>query len=188
MFLLDNEVVRAGWNEAKTHVADIVEKYDGKVCSARRWDERRLCYPIRKKNRATFLLTYCEFPKSSIQGLRRDLDLSETIMRYLILGAEAVPESEIELTREESGEDFQIPEVPDDNAIDEPPVVEAAEGAEGSEAPKEAGATEEAKEGDAAKADAPADAPAEASAEASDATAAAPVAAEAPAATTKEEA
>lgn len=119
MFLMDNDVVRAGWNEAKAYVSTIVEKHGGKVLSARRWDERRLSYPIRRKNRATFLLSYCELPAASIQELRREIDLSETIMRYLILSAEAVPESELELTREESGDEFEIPEVPDDDAIDE---------------------------------------------------------------------
>jgi len=126
MFLLDNDVVRAGWKEAKAYVTAIVEKYEGKVCSARRWDERRLSYPIRRKNRATFLLTYCEFPNTAIQELRRELDLSETIMRYLILSAEAVPETEIELTREESGDEFEIPEVPADDAIDEVPIPEGS--------------------------------------------------------------
>ena len=127
MFLLDNDVVRAGYTEAKAYVTSMVEKHEGKVCSSRRWDERRLSYPIRKKNRATFLLTYCEFPKSAIQDLRRDLDLSETIMRYMILGAEAVPESELELTREESGDEFEIPEVPEDDAVDAPVVEEGAD-------------------------------------------------------------
>ena len=122
MFLIDNDAVRAGWPSAKEAVGAVVTKHGGSVRTARRWDERRLAYPIRRRNRATFLLSYCDFPSDGIANVRRDLDISETVLRYLILSAGEIPEEEVELTRAEAADEFTVPEPPADNAVDEPEV------------------------------------------------------------------
>lgn len=118
MFLLDNELVRENWGEAKSLVSSTVEKHGGQVLSARRWDERRLAYPIKGKNRATYLLAYCEIDGENLVALRRDLDLSERVLRYLITSTPEVPEPELELAKGELAPDFAIPPPPDDDAID----------------------------------------------------------------------
>ena len=56
MFLLDNQVVRADWRQAKTLVADLLAKNGAKVLCARRWDERKLAYTIRGCTRGTYLI------------------------------------------------------------------------------------------------------------------------------------
>lgn len=119
MFVIDNNAVRAGWSEAKASVASLIEKHGGSVKSARRWGERRLAYPIRRRRRGTYLLTYGELEPLEVAGLRRELDLSETVLRYLVLQAEEVPEQELELTRAESETGFEVPEPPADDAVDE---------------------------------------------------------------------
>jgi small subunit ribosomal protein S6 len=115
MFLIDNNAVRAGWKEAKGSVTGLIEKHGGKVLAARRWDERRLAYPIRHRRRGTYLLTYGELPGASVASLRRELDLTENVLRYLILSVESVPPQELELTRAESAADFKVPEPPPDD-------------------------------------------------------------------------
>jgi len=124
MFLLDNEVVRAGWNDAKSSIASLVKKHGGQVVTSRRWGERRLTYPIRHRNRATYLLAYCELPPAGAGGLRRELDISETVLRYLILSSEGVPAAERELSAAEQAPDFEMPEPPEDDAIDHSPSAE----------------------------------------------------------------
>ena len=54
MFLIDNDTVRAGWASAKAVVTDLIAKHGGSVSSARRWDERRLAYPIRPQSGMQF--------------------------------------------------------------------------------------------------------------------------------------
>lgn len=120
MFVVDNNAVREGWTEAKASVASLIEKHGGSVKSSRRWGERRLAYPIRRRQRGTYLLTYGEMEPGDVAGLRRELDLSETVLRYLVLQVEEVPEAELELTRAESEAGFEIPEPPADDALDEP--------------------------------------------------------------------
>lgn len=118
MYLLDNAAVREDWNAAKSIVVGTLEKHGGKVLTARRWDERRLAYPIKQKNRATFLLTYYEIPAENIPDMRRDFELNESVLRSLEVVVDALPEGETEFHTEEQGAEFSVPTPPDDDHID----------------------------------------------------------------------
>ena len=137
MFLLDNDTVRANWNTAKSIVTDALEKYGGEVLTARRFDERRLAYPIKGHKRATYLLTFGRIPAEGLVPLRRDLELDERVLRYLILRADEVPAKETELSQAELAEDFAPPVPPADDEPPPPTREQRAEPREG-EAPAEA--------------------------------------------------
>ena len=118
MFLLDNDLVRAGWTPAKSAVSNLLAKHGGKVVTARRWAERKLAYPIRGRRRATYLLAYYELEPDAVPNLLRDLDISEQVLRYLLTRAEEVPAKELELSQAEQASDFVVPEPPSDDALD----------------------------------------------------------------------
>jgi small subunit ribosomal protein S6 len=118
MFLIDNALVREDWNKAKSVVTEILGKHGGTVLSARRWDERRLCYPIKGKNRATFLLTYYNIPAENIPSMRRDFELNEGVLRSLELVVDEIPTEESELVEKEGAADFKVPTPPDDDHVD----------------------------------------------------------------------
>lgn len=118
MFLLDNQVVREDWQQAKARVTDTLTKHGAKVVTARRWDERKLAYTVKRKNRATFLLVYYEMGNEHIAAMRRDFDLSEAVLRYLIVSCEAVPAGEAELAAVEQAVDFTVPPPPPDDAVE----------------------------------------------------------------------
>lgn len=120
MVLLDNDVVRQDWKKAKAIVTDTVAKYGGDVDSCRRWDERRLAYPMKRKNRATFYLAYHQMPSDKIQGFLRDLELNERVLRYLMLRVDETPEEERKLAAEEDGSEYTVPEPPEDDALEAP--------------------------------------------------------------------
>lgn len=124
MFLIDNDVVRADWQQAKKSLAEVLAKNGGELETARRWDERRLSYPIKKKNRATFLLTYFQLPNDAMPGLVRDLEIGDQTLRHLIVAVEAVPEDERMLAAEEDSTDFVVPEPPADDAVEAPKAAE----------------------------------------------------------------
>lgn len=96
MIVLDNREVRKGWDELKKSVSGMFTKHGAKVVSARRWDERRLAYPINNQRRGTFLLCYFESDTQALGGIRRDLEYNETVLRHLTLQCDAVPESAFE--------------------------------------------------------------------------------------------
>jgi small subunit ribosomal protein S6 len=116
MFLLDNEVVREDYQAAKSLVSGIVEKHGGTMHTSRRWDERRLAYPIKGRQRATYLLTHFEIARGGIPTMLRDFELNENILRVQSLRVEVVPEGEEELSAAEQADEFTIPAPPEDDA------------------------------------------------------------------------
>lgn len=117
MCLLDNREVRKGWEPLKAAVAGMFAKHGAKVLSNRRWDERRLAYPIEGQNRATYLLTYFAADTQTVSAVRRDLEFSESVMRYLLTECEEVPQSAYEPEAA-----FDVDAIP----VDDAPEVEAA--------------------------------------------------------------
>ncbi len=118
MVLLDNDVVRQGYEQAKSVVTDTLKKYDATIHTVRRWDERRLAYPIRRKNRATYFLAYFEMPGPKIPSFRRDLDLNERVLRYMFIAVDGLPEGEVDQAKAEDTAEFAVPAPPEDDAIE----------------------------------------------------------------------
>ena len=153
MCLLDNREVRKGWDSLKDAVAGLFTKHDAKVLSSRRWDERRLAYPINGQIRATYLLVYFSMDTQALPNLRRELQFSEPTLRYMITDCEDIPADAYEPEAE-----FDVNAIPEDDAPDvvepEAPVEEApTEGAAAEEA-SDKPAEGDAKDGDAEKGDA----------------------------------
>jgi ribosomal protein S6 len=136
MCLLDNREVRKGWQPLKESVTGLFTKHGAQILSARRWDERRLAYPIDGQQRATYLLAYLKADTQSITGIRRDLQFSDIVLRSLVLSCEEVPQSAYEPEAE-----FDVNAIPVDDSLvassNEPEAVEAEA------APAEAVVTEE---------------------------------------------
>lgn len=125
MFLVDNDAVRADFQKTKSVVTDVITKHDGTINTARRWDERRLAYPIEGHLRATYVLVFFTMDTQSVSILRRDLELSETVLRYLIRSVEVVPEGEQALHEAELAPDFVAPAPPEEDEVVPEPAPEA---------------------------------------------------------------
>ena len=121
MFLLDNQAVRDDWKSAKALVTSTLTKHGATVHTARRWDERRLAYPIKGRLRATYLLTFYEIPAERIPAMQRDFELNERVLRVLELSVDEIPEGEDALSRAELDEGFSVPAPPPDHAPDPEP-------------------------------------------------------------------
>jgi small subunit ribosomal protein S6 len=85
MFLLDSSKVAVSWDESVKHVHDILTKHKSEIMASRQWDERRLAYPVEGHKKATYLLTYFKTDGSTLKDMVADFQLSEVIVRELIL-------------------------------------------------------------------------------------------------------
>lgn len=88
MFLVDSALATADWDGVIETIKGILQKADAEIVSLAKWGERRLAYEIDHKARGTYLLCYFRAQGNKIQGIERDVQLSERIMRVLILSAE----------------------------------------------------------------------------------------------------
>ncbi|MEZ6005560.1 MAG: 30S ribosomal protein S6 [Planctomycetota bacterium] len=120
MVLVSNQVVREDWRKAKALVGDTLVKHGANVKALRRYEERRLAYPIAGNQRATYYLSYFEMPGENMPAFKRDFDLSEQVLRYLVQAVEVMPEDEPAKAALEDGTDYTVPEPP----ADDEPVIE----------------------------------------------------------------
>ena len=126
MVLLDNALVREDWKKAKAAVTDTLQKHGATVSTCRRFDEKKLAYPVKGRNRGTFVICYFTLEKETMADIRRDWELNEKVLRSLILRVEEVPATEHEPAAAEDSADFVVPAPPPDDMVEEEPVAEAA--------------------------------------------------------------
>jgi len=96
MFLLDTAAAAADWDGVIGSIESILKRVEAEVISLRKWDERRLAYDISKVSRGTYILAYFKCDGEKIQEIEKTVQLSEKIMRVLILNAEHMTHDDIE--------------------------------------------------------------------------------------------
>jgi small subunit ribosomal protein S6 len=62
-----------------------VRNAGGEILVSRLWEERRLAFPISGHRKGTYWLTYFKVNSEQIAGIERECQLSESILRSLIL-------------------------------------------------------------------------------------------------------
>jgi small subunit ribosomal protein S6 len=85
MFLADSAEAVSDWEGLEKTIRKILSRNRAEVVSLRKWDERRLAYGVQGKDRGTYILCYFRADGDGVVGMERDVQLSERIMRVLIL-------------------------------------------------------------------------------------------------------
>jgi small subunit ribosomal protein S6 len=85
LFILDSARASKDWEGTKALVDDVLARYGAKPVLRDRWDERKLCYTIKRQKRGTYYLAYFEASGDAVTNIRRDLVLTEGVLRLLIL-------------------------------------------------------------------------------------------------------
>lgn len=94
MFLFD-PAVTADWDAVQAELDRLLKRAEARVIVTQRWDERRLAYEIRGRKRAVYALTYFEADPAKIGPLERDAQISEAILRCLVIKADHLTEEEM---------------------------------------------------------------------------------------------
>jgi small subunit ribosomal protein S6 len=112
------------------NIKQLVGKGGGTISQEDRWGTRHLSYPIKKRGKryleGTYHLMYAEIESSELQSIDRQLRLSESLLRFMIVrGEKPKKEEPVKKIRKDATE-----EVPSDGVVTE-------------EVPSDAVATEE---------------------------------------------
>jgi len=84
MFLVSQQSA-SDVNAVVTHIKEILEKAGAEIIALKKWEERRLAFEISKQKRGFFFLAYFSCDGSKLVGIERDCNLSETILRSMVL-------------------------------------------------------------------------------------------------------
>lgn len=95
MFLLD-PALASDWPAAEAEVRRVLDRAEAKVLGLKKWDERKLAYPIRRSKRGLYVLTFFEAAPEKISPLERDCQLSEKILRVLVLRKDRLTPEHVE--------------------------------------------------------------------------------------------
>ncbi|MGA1393153.1 MAG: 30S ribosomal protein S6 [Phycisphaerales bacterium] len=87
MFLFPQSAA-ADLGGAVEHVREILARGGAEIVSLVKWDERRLAYDIAGNKRGLYLLAYFRAPVNALARIERDCNLSEKLLRSLVLKAE----------------------------------------------------------------------------------------------------
>lgn len=155
MFLL-TQPAAGNLGDAVEHVKSLLDRAEADVLGLYKWDERKLAYTIKGQRRGVYLLTYFKIDGEKIQGLDRDCNLSEQVLRAMFVRTDHLGETEINefIKNVEASLD---PKILANKAVNTDPTVEPTGTPKTEEAPAEA-KTDEAKPAEAKTEDAPAEA------------------------------
>jgi small subunit ribosomal protein S6 len=94
MFLFDTS--KAGDMPAmESEVSRLMQRADAELLTCRKWDERKLAFEIGGRKRGCYVLSYFKAPPEKIADLERDAQLSESVLRLLVLRAERITEEQM---------------------------------------------------------------------------------------------
>ncbi len=96
MFLVDSVETESDWEGVNKTIKKVLKKAKADIVSLEKWDNRRLAYDVDGKNRGTYILCYFEAPGEGIKEIERSVQLSESIMRVLILSTERMSKEDME--------------------------------------------------------------------------------------------
>jgi small subunit ribosomal protein S6 len=94
MFLI-GQAAAADLASAIEHIKETLARSHAELLAMAKWDERRLAYEIKKQKRGLYILTYFKAANTSIKTLERDCNLSEKILRTIIIRDEVHTEDEM---------------------------------------------------------------------------------------------
>jgi len=141
MFLVDSALATADWEGTVAFIENILKRAEAEIVVLRKWDERKLAYDVEHKSRGTYILAYFKADTQRISGIEKDVQLSEKVMRVLILGTEDRPQEMID--RDIAGLPPQREPVPEPQGAEGRRPAEAEGGAEGGPVTEEAGVAEQ---------------------------------------------
>ena len=89
MFLFD-PTFGSTFENCEAEIQRLLERAEAQIDFLRRWDERRLAYRIKGRKRGVYVLVYFKANGEKIVPLERDAQLSENILRLLVLRADGI--------------------------------------------------------------------------------------------------
>lgn len=89
MFILDTNKVAGDQAAVAKQLHSVLERNSAEVLASRPWSEQKLAYPIKAHNtlhkKGLYYLTYFRSEGKNLANIERDLQLNETILRFMVI-------------------------------------------------------------------------------------------------------
>lgn len=135
MFLVDSAQA-SDWDALVKTIENILKRSSAEIVAIRNWAERKLAYEIEQKSRGTYVLCFFRADGSTIPKIENDVQLSDKILRVLILSTEARDEKDIETDMHGTPDEKQTAVEDTDQDLETPQEVGADDDTESFEEPE----------------------------------------------------
>ncbi len=85
LFLIDNARASMEWDNVVKEIHNILQKNGAEILKTEKWGEKKLAYKIKGHKRGTYLLIHFNAKNTAIAMIKRDFQLSDSIIRSLIV-------------------------------------------------------------------------------------------------------
>lgn len=100
LFLFSLQETEGDTNAALEALKSILDRAEAEIVTLSKWDERKLAYEIKGQRRGLYLLTHFRARGSQIANIERDVNLSEMLLRCLIIKGDHIGETEMDTFKE----------------------------------------------------------------------------------------
>ncbi len=121
MFLLDTNKVAGDEAAAAQQLHTVFEKHQAEILASRRWDDRKLCYPVKSHKRGLYYLMYFRTEGKNVVEIERDFSLIESILRHMVIHIDPkLVDDMLAMARDEHAVALQtVTDQPDDDILDD---------------------------------------------------------------------
>lgn len=88
-------------SKAEQRVNKIITDNGGKVTGTDNWGKRKLAYPIKKQEHAVYVFYTVEMPAEGVQKVESTLNITDEVIRYLIVRPDLKAIAKAEAAKEE---------------------------------------------------------------------------------------
>lgn len=89
-------------DKGEARVKKIVADNKGKIVDSDNWGKKKLAYPINKLESAVYVFYTVEMPGESLQKIESTLNITDEVIRYLIVKIDPKEEAKIAAAKAES--------------------------------------------------------------------------------------
>ena len=107
MFIISDTVASSDWEAAVEHVEGLLKNRGAEILKSEKWEDRKFAYKLKGHKRGAYLLIYFNAPTDSISLVKRDFELSDNVLRTLIVRVDKIGESKPEEGSEKPVEEVQ---------------------------------------------------------------------------------
>jgi small subunit ribosomal protein S6 len=100
MFLFNPAAIASNIATATQVVHEMLRRAEAEVLSVAKWDDRKLAYPVEGQKRGLYMIAYFRARGTQIPNIERDVNLSEQVLRCMMLRADHIGDVELELAIE----------------------------------------------------------------------------------------
>jgi len=101
MFVMDNRQANRDWEGSLEKLKSMLTKHGAELVRAEKWGERKLAYEMQGRRRGTYMLMYFNATGTAVNQIYRECELSDLMLRTLIIKIEKMPSEEMMRNPEE---------------------------------------------------------------------------------------